>query len=241
MKYTSINNEKIKNLRKLNQKKYRDETNLFLVEGEHLVIEAFRSGLLVEVIIEDGELMPIPCEISYATKEVIKSLSSLQNASNIIGICKKKESSKELGNKIIFLDNVQDPGNLGTIIRSAVAFNVDSIIINGGVDVYNEKVVRATQGMLFHINIIDVKDYQLLEELKEKDYKIIGTKVSGGKSTKNIEKTEKFVIILGNEGNGMSDEAEELTNLNVYIPMNDLCESLNVAVAASIILYELDK
>lgn len=92
VKYTSINNEKIKNFRKLTQKKYRDETNLFLVEGEHLIMEAFRSGLLIEVIIEDGEILPIPCEISYATKEVINSLSSLQNPSNIIGICKKKGS-----------------------------------------------------------------------------------------------------------------------------------------------------
>lgn len=241
MTYTSVNNEKIKNLRKLVQKKYRDETNLFLIEGMHLVIEAFRSGLLEEIIIEENEETSLQVATSYATKEVIKSLSTLQTPPSIIGVCKKKTQNDKTGNKILFLDNVQDPGNIGTIIRSAVAFNIDTIILNNCADMYNEKIIRATQGMIFNINIIEVDSTNIVEKLKNDDYKIYGTKVTDGVELKNVYKSEKFVIILGNEGKGVSEELLNLCDSYIYIKMNGLCESLNVAVAASIILYELDK
>lgn len=241
MIYTSTDNKKIKELKKLNIKKYRDQSNLFLVEGEHLVLEAYKKGLLEELFLEENTTLDLDVKTSYLSRNVIKFISELDNPSNIIGLCKKIEE-KEVGNKVLVLDDIQDPGNFGTIIRSAVAFNIDTIVVsNNTVDLYNSKVIRASQGMLFNINIIkrDLNDF--VPELKKQGYQIYATKVNGGKSLKTIEKMEKFAIIMGNEGAGVSDNLMSLADAYLYIDMNSSCESLNVAVATSIILYELDK
>lgn len=241
MIYTSTDNKKIKELKKLNIKKYRDQSNLFLVEGEHLVLEAYKKGLLEELFLEENAVLDLDVKTSYLSRNVIKFISELDNPSNIIGLCKKVEK-KEIGNKILVLDNIQDPGNFGTIIRSAVAFNIDTIIVsNNTVDLYNSKVIRASQGMLFNINIIKKDLDVFIPELKNNGYQIYATKVNGGKSLKTIEKMEKFAIIMGNEGAGVSDNLIDLADEYLYIDMNTNCESLNVAVATSIILYELDK
>lgn len=242
MVYTSIENEKIKNIKKLNNKKYRDKDGLFLVEGEHLVLEAYKTGYLVELLLEENEVFPLGTKISYVSHNILSYISELETPPVMIGICKKKESGKSLGDKVLVLDDIQDPGNLGTIIRSAVAFHIDTIIISDKtVDVYNSKVIRASQGMLFHMNIIRENLLEKVPVLKKESYQILGTKVTHGKSLKSLEKIKKFAIIMGNEGSGMSDELSELCDLFVYIDMSDLCESLNVGVATSIILYELDK
>lgn len=241
MVYTSTDNKKIKELKKLNIKKYRDQSNLFLVEGEHLVLEAYRKGLLEELFLEENTILNLDVKTSYLSRNVIKFISELDNPSNIIGLCKKVEE-KEIGNKILVLDDIQDPGNFGTIIRSAVAFNIDTIVVsNNTVDLYNSKVIRASQGMLFNINIIRKDLNNFVPELKKLGYKIYATKVNGGKSLKTIEKMKKFAIIMGNEGAGVSDNLMSLADSYLYIDMNSNCESLNVAVATSIILYELDK
>jgi len=138
------------------------------------------------------------------------------------------------------LDDIQDPGNLGAIIRSAVAFNIDTIILsNNTVDLYNSKVIRSTQGMMFKLNIIRTDLKEMIKELKEKNYHILATNVTNGKNIKELEKTEKLCIIMGNEGNGVSQELLNMSDEYIYIKMNEECESLNVAVATSIILYEL--
>lgn len=238
----SVDNKKIKNIRKLKQKKYRDKTKTYLVEGIHLVEEAYKKGDLLEIILLDGEEVSINVETTYVTKEVLKSISELEVPYNIIGICKYKEENQNIGNKVLILDGVQDPGNLGTIIRSSLAFNVDTIILsNCTVDMYNSKVLRAAQGMHFHINIIRKELVSEIKKLKENGYTIYGTNVNNGVSIKNVKDLEKYAIIMGNEGAGMSKEIEELCDKNIYIDMNDACESLNVAVATSIILYELNK
>ena len=241
MIYTSTDNKKIKELKKLNVKKYRDQSNSFLVEGEHLVLEAYKKGLLEELFLEENTTLDLDVKTSYLSRNVIKFISELDNPSNIIGLCKKTEE-KEVGKKVLVLDDIQDPGNFGTIIRSAVAFNIDTIVVsNNTVDLYNSKVIRASQGMLFNINIIkkDLNDF--VSELKKQGYQIYATKVNGGKSLKTIEKMEKFAIIMGNEGAGVSAILMSLADSYLYIDMNSNCESLNVAVATSIILYELDK
>jgi len=241
MLYTSIENKKIKNIKKLYTKKYRDEYNEFLIEGEHLVLEAYKKGILKELILEEGTDFKLDVETSYVTSNILKYISELSNPSKIMGIC-KKIGPKEAGNKIVMLDSIQDPGNLGTIIRSSVAFNVDTIILNKScVDLYNSKVLRATQGMIFNINIIEEELKKIIPELIEKNYKIYGTKVNGGKSLKDIEKTDKFAIIMGNEGRGVKPEILDMCSDYIYIDMNKNCESLNVGIATSIILYELDK
>lgn len=241
MLYKSIENKKIKNIKKLNQKKYRDEFNEFLIEGEHLVLEAYNNGILKELILEEGTDFNLNIDTIYVSDNILKYISDLSNPPKIMGICNKLKE-KEIGNKVIILDNVQDPGNLGTIIRSAVAFNIDTIVLGKTcVDLYNTKVLRATQGMLFNINIIEKDILNLVKDLKSNNYKIYGTKVNGGKSLKNVEKSEKFAIIMGNEGNGVNLNILDMCSEYIYIDMNSNCESLNVGVAASIIMYELDK
>ena len=238
----SLDNKKIKNLRKLKQKKYRDKMKMYLIEGIHLVKEAYKSKDLLEVILLSDEKIDMDVNKVYVTKDVLKSLSELDTPYNIIGVCKYKDEDKNYGNKILILDNVQDPGNLGTIIRSSVAFNVNTLILSEDtVDLYNSKVLRGSQGMNFHLNIIrrDIKSE--IEKLKENNYKIYGTNVKDGIRIKNVKDLKKYAIIMGNEGLGLKEEIKDLTDENIYIDMNSSCESLNVAVATSIILYELNK
>lgn len=239
MEITSLNNDKVKYWVKLQEKKFRDQEGLFIVEGDHLVNEAIKCGLAKEIISLDDFSNSIP---TYKiTEEIMKKISSQKSISRICAICFKIKE-KEIGNKIICLDNIQDPGNLGTIIRSAVAFNIDTILLNDkSVDLYNDKVIRSSEGMIFNINVIRCNLYDKLNELKNEGFKIIGTSVKNNKLLKNIEKEEKYAIVLGNEGNGISKEIEELCDDFIYIKMSENCESLNVAVASSIIMYELNR
>ena len=241
MVYSSIDNQKIKEIKKLNNKKYRDLTNKFLVEGDHLVIEAYKKGYLEELILEENVIFPLDIKTSYVTRSVIKYITDLETPPNIMGIC-KKINEQEIGNRVLILDNIQDPGNLGTIIRSCVAFNIDTIILsNNSVDLYNSKVIRATQGLIFHINIIRRDLREEIPLLKSLGYTIFGTNVEDGIELKNIEKPDKYAIIMGNEGNGVSDDVNKLCDKFIYIKMSDTCESLNVGVATSVILYEFSR
>lgn len=241
MIYTSVENKKIKEIKKLNEKKYRDKSSTFLIEGEHLVLEAYKKGLLEELLLEENTKLNLEVKTSYLSRNVIKYISELDNPNNIMGLCKKK-TEEVIGDKVLILDDIQDPGNFGTIIRSSVAFNIDTIIVsNNTVDMYNSKVIRASQGMLFNINIIKKDLDEFVPQLKKEGYTIYATKVNGGKSLKTIEKMKKFAIIMGNEGAGVSSNLLNQADQYLYIDMNNNCESLNVAVATSIILYELDK
>ena len=241
MTYTSIENEHIKEIKKLNQKKYRDLNNKFIVEGEHIVNEAIKANIVEEILLLEGNEITYKGKVSFVTIKVLKYITELENPSKVIAVCKKINNVIK-GNHILALDNIQDPGNLGTIIRSAVAFNIDTIILSKNtVDLYNSKVLRSTQGMIFNINIVVSDLEKEIKELKNKNYKILTTKVDGGKLIKNIEKKEKFVIIIGNEGNGVSEQLQQLSDEYIYIKMNEKCESLNAAVATSIILYELSR
>lgn len=237
----SLDNKKIKELRKLKDKKYRDKEKKYLVEGIHLVLEAYKKGDLLEIILGENEDVDILVSKVYVSNQILKSLSSLETPYKVIGVCKYPNEDLELGDKLLILDGVQDPGNLGTIIRSSVAFNISTVVLgNNCVDLYNSKVIRACQGMNFHINIIrrDLKDF--ITNIKKEDYYILGTNVNDGSDLKSISNLSKYAIIMGNEGNGVSKEIQDMCDKKIYIKMNDKCESLNVAVATSIILYELD-
>ena len=240
MLITSVHNEHIKELERLKEKKYRDQTGLFLVETSHLAIEAYRAGLLKELLVEQNEIFPIDVPITYVSKEILKKLSSTKTPPKVIAVVKKKEEREEIGEKVLILDRIQDPGNLGTIIRSAVAFNIDTIICSPDtVDFYNPKVVRASQGMMFHLPILVLDTEKTIQELKKKDYKIIGTKVTNGEDVRNAAIYSHFALVIGNEGQGNSEIIEKLCDQFLYIKMNGNCESLNASVAASILLYEI--
>lgn len=240
---TSLDNDNVKKWKKLCKKKYRDEFGIYLVEGEHLVEEAYKSGVLDKVIVLDGESYSYD-NIIYVSYEVMKAISSLDTPNRIMGVCKKKESSELVGKKYLLLDGVQDPGNLGTIVRSAVAFNIDTIVLSDDtVDLYNPKVLRSTQGMIFHTNIIECDLVDVINKLHSNDITVFGTDVNNGIDARELSDLDKtsFALVMGNEGNGVRKEIKELCDKNLYINMNENVESLNVGVATSILLYELGR
>ncbi len=240
---TSLENEKIKKLLKLQKKKYRDLENMYYVEGFHLVEEAFKAGVLLEVIQLDSDaLFDVP--VTIVNETIMKRLSTTDTPTSIIGVCKKKNYDKIEGNHLLLLDEIQDPGNLGTIIRSAVAFGVDMILLSENtVDLYNSKVLRATQGLYCHIPIVSVVADDMIVSLKKQGYIICGTDVTSGDDLYSFDKSklQKYCLIMGNEGNGIRPNIQELCDYNFYIPMKNQVESLNVGVACSILLYELGR
>ena len=241
MLITSIKNDHIKELVRLKEKKYRDTTNMFLVETKHLVLEAYRAGLIKELILEQNEIFPLDVPITYVSNEVLKKLSSLDTPSKVMAVVEKRKITNELGKKILVLDRIQDPGNLGTIIRSAVAFNIDMIVCSKDtVDVYNPKVVRSSQGMMFHIPIVVKEISGFINEIKKDGYKIVGTKVTNGHDVRESSIYSHFALIIGNEGQGISKDIESLCDEYLYIKMNGNCESLNASVEASILMYEIN-
>ena len=234
----SVNNDKIKKYSKLFNKKYRDEKRIYLISTEHLVKEAIKKDIIVEIFLLEGNENKYG-NVTYVTKSVMRKLSNLTTLHNVVAVV-KKENEKEIKGNVILLEGLQDPGNVGTIIRSAVAFNIDTIIVGDNtVDIYNEKVLRASEGMLYNVNIIKNNLIDSIKYLKQNNYTIIGTKVDGGKNIKEIN-VEKYAFVVGNEGNGISDEVLNLCDEYVYINMNKSCESLNVGVASSIIMYEIN-
>ena len=163
----SLNNEKIKYYTKLNDKKYRKSEKLFIAAGEHLVTEALKKNIVKEILLLNGE-ENVYGDVTYVTSDILKKVSDLTNYPKVLAICYIKDDLKIEGN-VVALDNIKDPGNLGTIIRSAVAFNYDTILLSEEcVDVYNSKVVRATEGMLFNVNIVTCDLFSTLLKLKER-------------------------------------------------------------------------
>ena len=240
MLITSLNNEHIKELIKLKDKKYRDERGLFLVDTKHLVMEAYKAGLLKELILHKDEIYPLDVDITYVTNDILKKISQTSTPSRVMGLVEKKSEDNIIGERILILDNIQDPGNLGTIIRSAVAFNIDTVVLSDDtVDLYNPKVIRSSEGMIFHINIIRGNIIEFLSSL-DKSYLKITTDVKAGEDV-NLLDTSKCALVIGNEGSGVKKEVESLCDKKVNIKMNNNCESLNAGVSASILMYEVFK
>lgn len=231
---TSLTNEKIKEYAKLNQSKYREERGLFIVEGPHLVNEARTEGLLLEVITTDPKVVG-----TLVNESVMKKLSNTVHPVKVLGICKMSRKDK-VCSKVLVLENISDPTNLGTLIRSAVAFGFETVFLsNGSVDAYNDKVIRGSQGAIFKINIIKGDLVEFLTKIKT-THQILGTNVRIGKDVRKIKKEPQIALILGNEARGMSDIALQFTNDNLYIEMQNT-ESLNLSVAGSILMYEITK
>ena len=238
MLITSLTNDKIKNLVKLQTKKYREEEQKFIVEGDHLVSEAYKANNLIEIYALENILIKyddIP--VTYVTEEVMKKISEQSSSTNIIGVCKYIDNKIDENKNIVLLDSIQDPGNLGTIIRSAVAFNFDIVIGDNSVDIYNSKTIRSTEGMIFNVNFIKSNLIDFINE--HKDYKYLIADMNNGTDIKSYNKNNKVAIIMGNEGNGISDNIRDLDIDYIYIKQSSKCESLNVGVATSILMHEL--
>lgn len=225
----SKQNKQFKLWKKLMTKKYRDLHDMFLVYGKHLVDKAKEKGALIEVITSNPEI-----EGTLLLKALMDELQQTETYIDQIGVCKK--TNEELtSNNILVLDDVQDPDNVGALIRSAAAFSFKHIIMSyKSADLYNEKVIRASKGAIFDCYIERSQLLLKLIELKEQGYQIVGADAhEKGKPQKN----QKLALILGNEGHGLAEDVKEICDDFVTIKTNEV-ESLNVSVAGGILMHE---
>ena len=248
----SKDNNLYKETKKLKERKGRNKSSKYIIEGFRLVEEAFKAALPIEYIFisEDGQDKLQEYIGKYISKDtklyglkenLLKELCATEKPQGIVAVVKMREFDSDLnGNFYLLCDKLQDPGNLGTIIRTAHAAGVDGIILTKGtVDVYNDKTIRSTMGSLFHIPIvIDDGNNTIVKKLLEKGFSLLATSLEGDKDFFNEDLSGKVIISVGNEGNGVSKEIYDLSDKKVKIPMPGGAESLNVAIATSVILYE---
>lgn len=239
----SVNNIKIKQIAKLHTRKERKKSNQFLVEGFHLVEEAAKSNIDIEMILtvtpdKLTEVMVANSKQQFEiTFKIAEKLSQTEAPQGIYAVCNMPEQTDIMLDKVLYLDRIQDPGNVGTIIRTADAAGIDAVIIaKGTVDIYNDKVLRASQGSVFHIPVVEMD----FEEAKSKvSGKVFGTSLQDATDYKQVEPTSKFMLILGNEGQGVDESILNQTDENLYVPIHGKADSLNVAVCAGVLLYHL--
>ena len=243
---TSKSNEMIKFVKSLHQKKYRDEYKKYFVEGIKLVEEAISENMPIDKIIICEDLLNEKVdkkriETEYVSKDVFEYISDTKTPQGILAIINIQPIKNIMENNIVFaLDNIQDPGNLGTIIRTLDCAGINTLLLSKGtVDLYNPKVIRSTMGAIYRVNVYENLD--LKEELlkyKSDGYKIVITDLSATAFHYDLDFKQKLVIVIGNEANGVSNEIKSLADIKIKIPMLGRTESLNAGVAASIIAYE---
>lgn len=231
---TSLTNKTVKDLVALKTSKGRKDANLFIVEGEHLVREAGEAGYLVCAYTIDSALQG-----ELVSLDVMKKICQTNTPVSQIGVCKMLDK-KEIEDKVLILDGIQDPGNLGTLMRSAKAFDFNTIFLaNGTCDIYNDKVIRSSQGSIFKLNFLYGDKIEFINRLRQ-THKVYNTNVRNGIDIREAKIENKVALILGNEGAGVSDEINSLNLDSLYINMSNM-ESLNVGVAGSILMYEMNK
>ena len=241
---TSKDNEKIKNLKKLKEKKYRLDS--YIVEGIKMVKEAISENQEIALIAirEDFKIDFDTKNIKTVTisNKIFNDISDVKTPQGILAVIKKNQNNQIETNQeyILALDSLQDPGNMGTIIRTADSANINQIIINKTtVDPYSPKVIRSTMGAIYRTNIIEVEDLKAtLKEMKLKGFQIITTDLKATQSIYDINYNNKTVVVIGNEANGVSQEILQTADKKVIIPMLGKTESLNASIAASIMIYE---
>ncbi len=270
MLITSKDNQTIKEIKKLKEKKYRKDS--FIVEGIKMIKEAISEDIEIEYLIFadlslEKEINNIEkYNVLEVTERVLQELSDVVSPQGVLAVVRKKcysgmkksERNKEKHEKkeikedlldkynidynseyILALDGLQDPGNMGTIIRTADSANIKQIIVSKStVDCYSSKVIRSTMGAIFRVNVIEVENLvETLNTLKNKGFDIISTSLETNNSIYNIT-YKKSVVVIGNEANGVTKEVQEISNKKVKIPMLGKTESLNASVAAGIMIYE---
>lgn len=247
MKITSAQNNLIKELALLKNKKERDEKQMFLIDDLDLIKDAYKRKVLLKILTSKLDSLPFGLEgieIIETTDKIIQKLADVKTASGFIGVCEYFINELDYNDEsFIALDSLQDPGNGGAIVRTAEALNFKNVILsNEGFDVYNAKFIRATKGSFFKMNIKRINLEEKILTLKNKGYKIIVTSLSKKAYYIDSLRIEKpFVLVFGNEGNGVSDTIVKMADYLVKIPINENVESLNVAVASAIVMYVLSR
>ena len=251
---SSKDNEIIKKIKSLKEKKYRDIENCYTIEGIKLVKEAIAENAKIKQIvvcedcINDGEIDTdtlyeiAKFDVVYVTEKVFKTITDVKTPQGIISVIEKNNINSKIDYSqdiIIALDGVQDPGNLGTILRTVDSANLKQIILSkDSADSYNPKVVRSTMGAIFRVNIIEADSLKdMLQEAKKNNFKVMVTSLDTKNSIYDVDYSKK-VIVIGNEANGVSKEVQAIADEKVKIPMLGKTESLNASVAAGIMIYE---
>lgn len=247
---SSVNNPVITNLAGLKDKTKRTTASMFLIEGYHLVEEALKLNLLVMVLSSnENTLKKFNLQEQYlVTDLIIKKLSTTKTPQDIIGVVRMPltpaltDLVKIKNLKIVLLDDISDPGNLGTIIRTAAALGYNAVVAsNNTVDYYNEKVIRASQGAIFKVKLLKQDLLQTITVLQNNDLKIFGTAVNNAANIQTVGRHQCFGVVFGNEAHGVSSQILACTDTNVTIPMVNDVESLNVGIASAIVMWELSK
>lgn len=242
MMIASKDNSKYKLWSKLSQKKYRLKEQLFLVEGEHLVVEAKKAGVIVDVLLCEGTSFEINAPVTYLAKPLFDKLASTVTSAGIVAVCRMQVEGIANKNRLLLVDGVQDPGNLGTLIRSALAFGFDGLVMSEDtVDIYNAKVVRATQGALFKLAMVRTNLVDYVTHLKKAGVVVYAAALDDhAKALSDIIPTRCLAFIVGNEGSGVCDSLISISDGSVVIEMSEMVESLNVGVAGSILMHRFN-
>lgn len=243
---TSLQNEQVKKWRKLHTKKYRNQMQLFLIEGFHLLEEAIKSGWEIETIITQ---LGIEVNLSWeedkvvvVSDDVFAAISQTESPQGVIGVVKMKSVKKRESGPILLLDAVQDPGNVGTMIRTADALGAAYVVVGKGtVDIYNDKVIRATQGSLFHLYLEQTDLKEAVVSLQAEGVTVWASSLREAVALPEAKFTGNDALIVGNEGAGVQKELLQLANGHVKIPIKGEAESLNVSMATGILLYAMVK
>lgn len=253
-KITSKDNEFVKHVKKLKDKKYRDINNEFVIEGIKLIREAIQEKAKIKqiVICEDCEnaeniskdltYVIAKFDCIYVSKQVFNSITEVQNPQGILAIVSKENKENEIDyteDIIVALDDLQDPGNLGTILRTVDSIGLKQILVSKGTaDCFNPKVVRSTMGAIFRVKIIECEDLEkTLKQVKKHHFKVMVTDLQTNNSIYDTDYKKK-VLVIGNEANGVEQKIKNLADEKVKIPMLGKTESLNASVATGIVLYE---
>ena len=251
---TSKDNELIKHIKKLKDKKHRDESNEYIIEGVKLIEEAVKENAKIKKIIiceDTTRTYEIPTHIMYeiakyecvyVTDKIFASITQVTKPQGIMAIIGRNNNENNIDYSqdiIVALDDIQDPGNLGTILRTVDSIGLNQILVSKGTaDCYNPKVVRSTMGAIFRIKIIECEDLeQTLKETQKNNFKLVVSSLQTNNCLYDIN-FDKKVIIIGNEANGVEPQIQEMADEKIKIPMLGKTESLNASVATGIILYE---
>lgn len=253
MKKIAKTNQLVKLAKSLSEKKFRDKHSLFLLEGPHLIEEALKVDYnLKYVIFSDKADRKLIAKIEskniqtyFVDENVLNSISSTENSQGIIAVAPKilynfEDLKFTKSSVFVICDSIQDPGNLGTIIRTCAAVEVSAVILTGlSVDIFNPKTVRSSSGAIFHIPIVICKDaISLLKKLEKNKIKVYCAESHGGENIFNISLTDPFAIVIGNEGKGIQPNIKDYCQKIITIPLNSNIESLNAAISCAIILFE---
>ena len=245
MKITSVNNDLVKETAKLLRGKYRDELGLFLIEGEKGVKEALEAGVIIERIFTLEGVKGYPEDkVIETTEAVLGKISDAKTYPKVIAVAKQLKSNNDNFknfNKVLLLEDIKDAGNLGTILRTVSAFGIDGVVLFGDtVDLYNPKTVRSAVGCLWKVPVIQIKDYNILEDMFCQHERI--ATLPKGLNVVNLNDyipAKKTLVMFGSEANGLSDKLKKFATTNLTIEMAPNVESLNLSISVAIVAYKL--